>query len=122
GRQFYAAPHESGTFPATGWPMSSLKRAAPFHGQSSPRTTPAPARRSGLDLAGRWRAAGFKLPAAAWSRIWLLFTALALIKLGLVAGLRKHLYEMHWRTDTSDVTWVNFVAFGLLVALGFFSL
>ena len=36
-------------------------------------------------------------------RIGLLFMALCLIKLVMLAGFRKHLFEIHWRTDAGIV-------------------
>src|SRR5258706_5853704 len=51
-------------------------------------------------------------------RIGLLFTVLCLIKLVMLAGFRKHLFEIHWRTGTPHYTWVNvviFYAFAILV-------
>jgi hypothetical protein len=52
----------------------------------------------------------------------LLFFVLALIKLAVVAGLRKHLCETHWRVDGAEVTWLNYVAFIAFVGLGAWSL
>ena len=37
------------------------------------------------------------LPATAWSRILVLFLALAAIKIALLMGLGRHLGEIHWR-------------------------
>ena len=59
----------------------------------------------------------------AWSRILVLFLALASIKIGLLAGLGRHLGEIHWRVGESRATWCHpEVAFYLFVFLGVLSL
>jgi len=62
------------------------------------------------------------LPPAAWSRILVLFAALASLKVALLLGLRKHLCEIHWRIASPSRTWCNDVLFGLFVCLGVLSL
>ncbi|MDR3457079.1 MAG: LTA synthase family protein [Verrucomicrobiae bacterium] len=56
-----------------------------------------------------------------FGRAGLLFVVLCLIKLAMLAGFRKHLYELHWRLDLSTQhTWLNqafFFIFALLVAV-----
>jgi len=55
---------------------------------------------------------------SAWSRIVVLFLALALIKIALLAGLGRHLGEIHWRVGLSRTTWCHpAVAFYLFVGL-----
>jgi arylsulfatase A-like enzyme len=58
-------------------------------------------------------------------RIILLFTALCLIKLAILVGFQKHLFEIHWRTGTITYTWVNkvvFYVFAILVGLNLWRL
>jgi arylsulfatase A-like enzyme len=63
------------------------------------------------------------LPATAWSRILVLFFALASIKIGLLVGLGRHLGEIHWRVGSSPPTWSHpAIAFYLFVCLGVLSL
>jgi hypothetical protein len=53
-------------------------------------------------------------------RIGLLFIALCSIKLVMLAGLRAHLFEIHWRVDSEGNSWLDRVAFfvfAILVAL-----
>jgi arylsulfatase A-like enzyme len=47
----------------------------------------------------------------------LLFGALCLIKLIMLTSLQKYLFQMHWRTESGPVTWVNQTAFGAFVVL-----
>ncbi len=61
-------------------------------------------------------------PARVWARIQVLFFALVLIKGILILGLRKHLYEIHWRVGGEDITPAGQVAFYLFVVLGLFCL
>jgi hypothetical protein len=63
------------------------------------------------------------LPATAWSRILVLFLALAAIKIALLMGLGRHLGEIHWRVGSSRMTWSHpAIAFYLFVCLGVLSL
>jgi arylsulfatase A-like enzyme len=64
------------------------------------------------------------LPATAWSRILVLFLALAAIKIGILAGLGRHLGEIHWRVGGGSRTaWCPpAVAYYLFVGLGVLSL
>ncbi len=58
-------------------------------------------------------------------RVGLLFVALCSIKLAMLAGLRGHLFEIHWRVDSqgySWLDWVAFFAFAILVALNLWRL
>ncbi len=66
--------------------------------------------------------ARLSLPAPAWSRVLVLFLALAFIKLVLLVGLRKHLHEIHWRIEGVPTTWANYAAFCGFVVLGVLSL
>jgi hypothetical protein len=51
------------------------------------------------------------------NRVTLGFVALCLIKLIMVVGLRKELFEIHWRVSDVAPTWVNSVAFYLFAIL-----
>ncbi len=62
------------------------------------------------------------LPQAVWSRLAVLFPALASIKVVLLVGLRKHLCEIHWRVEPPATTWWNYFGFGLFLSLGMLSL
>jgi hypothetical protein len=62
------------------------------------------------------------IPSGVWTRLLLLAGCLVLIKIWLLAGLGKHLYEIHWRVEPVDITWVNYAAFGVLMLLGALSL
>jgi hypothetical protein len=62
------------------------------------------------------------LPAAARARLWLVFLALVVVKLIIIAGLNNHLYEIHWRTLGLDPSWVDSAAFVVFVGLGLLSL
>src|SRR5258708_6301479 len=57
------------------------------------------------------------LPAAVEARLLALFGCLALIKLALVAGLTKHLHEVHWRVERLEPGWINYAVFFLFVGL-----
>ncbi len=48
-------------------------------------------------------------------RIGLLFGSLCLIKLVMLAGFRKHLFEVHWRIGITPGTWIDLAAFGIFV-------
>ncbi len=50
-------------------------------------------------------------------RILLLFGTLCLIKLIMLIGLQKYLFQEHWRTSSPPLTWVNYAAFGAFVIL-----
>jgi len=54
---------------------------------------------------------------ALWSRIAVGFAALCLVKLILLASLRKQLYEIHWRVSDEAPTWLNSFAFYLFAVL-----
>jgi hypothetical protein len=64
----------------------------------------------------------FGIPARVWARVQVLFGALVLIKCLMLVGLRKHLYEIHWRVGEEDVTTLGTFAYYLFVALGIASL
>ena len=59
-------------------------------------------------------------------RTGLLFAALCLIKLAMLAGFQRHLFEIHWRTDwVLPNNWINpaaFLIFAVLVALNLWQL
>jgi arylsulfatase A-like enzyme len=63
-----------------------------------------------------------RLPEAVWSRLLVLFVALAGVKLALVARLGKHLFEAHWRLGGHERVWGDYVLFGFFVLVGFLSL
>jgi arylsulfatase A-like enzyme len=52
-----------------------------------------------------------------WPRIGLLFLALCLVKLALLFGLRKHLFEIHWRVGGEPNNWVNEAGFYVFAGL-----
>jgi len=55
-----------------------------------------------------------------WSRIVLLFVVLCLVKVALLLGLRRHLFEIHWRVGGEPSDWINgtgFYLFAVLVGL-----
>ncbi len=52
----------------------------------------------------------------------LLFFALALLKLALVAEFGQHLYEIHWRVNGQPFSWINYAALWGLFALVVLSL
>ena len=63
------------------------------------------------------------IPVAAWSRILVLFVALASIKIALVVGLGRHLSEIHWRVGASRTTWCHpLIPCYLFICLGVLSL
>ena len=84
------------------------------HMPNPPATTDA--RASGRPVSARsWRAA-LTAPALV-RRITLGGAALCLIKLVLLVGLRKELFELHWRVSDMQPTWVNTAAFYLFALL-----
>jgi|GEM_PF-1044614 len=56
------------------------------------------------------------------SRMMVIFGALALIKLVLLIGLRKHLQEIHWRTGGDPRSWLGTLAFYALAGVLVYSL
>ncbi len=60
---------------------------------------------------------GLSLPWDVAGRITLLFGTLCLIKLVMLAGLQKYLFQMHWRVPAEPFTWVNWAVFGAFVIL-----
>ena len=62
------------------------------------------------------------LSPAVWTRGLLLFFALALLKLALVAEFGQHLYEIHWRVNGQPFSWVNYAALWSFFAFGILSL
>jgi hypothetical protein len=72
-----------------------------------------------------WRVdvAGFlSLPSGVWSRLLVLFGALAGIKVALVVSLGKKLFETHWRLTPHEPVWGDYVSFGFFVVIGCASL
>jgi hypothetical protein len=58
-----------------------------------------------------------------WSRILVLFLALAAIKIALLVGLGRHLGEIHWRLAGSRTNWCHpAIPYYLFVGLGVLSL
>lgn len=53
--------------------------------------------------------------AGLWSRLLVLFLALLGLKILLIAGQGKNLYEAHWRIGPTHVDWLNVGAFGAMV-------
>ncbi len=52
-----------------------------------------------------------------FNRVLLLFGILCAVKITMFVGLRRHLYEVHWRVDGQPFSWVNHAVFYSLVAL-----
>ncbi|HVU07026.1 MAG TPA: sulfatase-like hydrolase/transferase [Verrucomicrobiae bacterium] len=52
-----------------------------------------------------------------WARIGLLFSALCLVKFGMLILFREYLFEIHWRLTPLSPTWVNQFLFYLFVLL-----
>src|SRR5947209_5822328 len=59
---------------------------------------------------------------AIWSRVLVLFGALAGIKVLLLARLGKHLLETHWRVAESAPHWSNIPLFAAFVSIGVLTL
>jgi hypothetical protein len=57
------------------------------------------------------------VPPAVVSRMVVIFGVLALIKLVLLIGLRKHLQEIHWRNSGDPVNWLASFAFYALAGV-----
>src|ERR1700733_251077 len=77
------------------------------------------------DQAGFWTFSWCAIPWGVGGRIGLLFTVLCLIKLVMLAGFGRHLFEIHWRTDTPHHNWMNgvvFFVFAVLVGLNLWQL
>jgi phosphoglycerol transferase MdoB-like AlkP superfamily enzyme len=86
----------------------------------SPLNSPEHSRQSCFGLFGRGT-----VPWDVGGRIILLFAVLCLIKLVMLAGFRKHLFEIHWRINSTPQTWVNeavFYAFAVLAGLNLWQL
>jgi arylsulfatase A-like enzyme len=62
------------------------------------------------------------LPSGVWSRLLVLFVALAGIKVALVFSLGKKLFEAHWRLTPHEPVWGDYVLFGFFVVIGCASL
>lgn len=63
---------------------------------------------------GRWM-----VPGDVAGRIWILFAALCLIKVAMLIGFRRHLFEIHWRVASQPYSWLNEAAFyGFAAILG----
>jgi glucan phosphoethanolaminetransferase (alkaline phosphatase superfamily) len=60
---------------------------------------------------------GISVPWDVAGRILLLFGTLCLIKLIMLTGLQKYLFQTHWRVRSTPLTWVNLAAFGAFVVL-----
>lgn len=54
---------------------------------------------------------------AVLSRVVVIFGALAMVKLILLIGLRKHLQEIHWRSSGDAVSWINTFTFYALAGV-----
>jgi glucan phosphoethanolaminetransferase (alkaline phosphatase superfamily) len=62
------------------------------------------------------------LPFGAWTRIGLLFASLVLVKVVLVFGFAKHVYEKHWRVTDEPESWLNHATFFLFLVLALLGL
>ncbi len=69
----------------------------------------------------RWRR-WLTLPREAIVRLGVLFLALAVIKVALLFGVRKQLYETHWRVTGVRDSWLDYVAFYGFALVGVVSL
>lgn len=72
---------------------------------------------AGSKLSGNSSAAWWAIPWDVGGRIGMLFIALCLIKLTMLAGFREHLFEIHWRIRTIPDSWVNQAAFYVFAIL-----
>lgn len=62
---------------------------------------------------------------AVWNRVAVGFAALCIVKLIMLVGLRKELFEIHWRVSDLRPTWLNsfsFYLFAVLVGLNLWKL
>lgn len=98
-----------------------------------PDSTAFPVRSAGIGavpdtVAGKPIATGVRVRPAdrantgVWSRVLVLLGVLVVLKLVLIAGQGKSLYEAHWRIGGVDVTWLNYAGFYGFVLLGGLSL
>jgi len=90
-------------------------------GSKAVANSPRDVSRQGHSRNLRW----WMIPWDVAGRIGLLFSALCLIKLVMIAGFRKHLFEIHWRMGVSPHGWLNqaaFLIFAILVALNLWRL
>jgi phosphoglycerol transferase MdoB-like AlkP superfamily enzyme len=78
---------------------------------------PAPASLKTADQPAAPNRHGISLPWDVAGRILLLFGALCLVKLIMLIGLQKYLFQVHWRVGSTPLTWVNVTAFGVFVVL-----
>lgn len=79
---------------------------------------------SGVKAADARAIPAWKSPAI-WSRVAVGFAALCLVKLVMLAGLRKQLFEIHFRVSEEPPTWLNtasFYLFAVLVGLNLWKL
>ena len=80
-----------------------------------------PARSNIVETKPAWRpniARFLNLPLAVWSRLLVLFVALAGIKVALVVSFGKKLFETHWRLTPHEPVWGDYVLFGFFVLIG----
>ncbi len=63
-----------------------------------------------------------KLPSAALGRIWVIFIALAVVKLVLLVTSGKHLHEIHWRVGGFPSEWSCFAVFFAALGIAMWSL
>ncbi len=108
-------------FATSGGGMMSSNQPA---GSALPRKSPANfgTLKSDFGTVAVARGGFLQLPAKAWARIQVLFLALAIVKIFLLLGLRKHLFEIHWRVAAEEPTVVGTLAFYVFVMLGVYSL
>lgn len=73
-------------------------------------------------VSGHGRGGPLGVPTGVWGRMVALFLILAGLKVTLLVGLSKYLYEVHWRVGSLPPGWQANVAFGGFVLLGVTSL
>lgn len=88
---------------------SSENNGLNHFGTKSPESEQADAQKGGRTC--------FRMPPAIASRALVIFSSLAVIKLFLLIGLRKHLQEIHWRTSDEAVGWLNLGTFCALAGI-----
>src|SRR4051812_22994789 len=58
------------------------------------------------------------VPGQLWPRLLILFFVLCAVKAALLLTLGKHLFEIHWRTQTTEIGWVDYLSFAGFVLIG----
>src|SRR5947208_4379478 len=83
------------------------------HEQAVPRT------KWGLAALSRLGSHVWKfVPAPLWRRLLLLFLLLSGVKLALLLTLGKHLFEIHWRVQATEISPLDYLSFAVFVLIG----